>query len=237
MAISVAVAVGKTGDKLVEKLKSRVQSLKIREGMDPEAEMGPVVTAVHKAKIESYIEDGAKAGAKLVVDGRGFKAAGHEKGFFLAGTLFDHVTPDMRIYKEEIFGPVLCVVRVPNLDSAIELINKHEFGNGVSCYTRNGGTAREFARRVQIGMVGINVPIPVPMAWHSFGGWKRSIFSDHHIYGEEGIRFYTRYKSIMQRWPAGEPARIELSYTSGTEGDTSTEGEKSPGAQFVMPTN
>jgi malonate-semialdehyde dehydrogenase (acetylating)/methylmalonate-semialdehyde dehydrogenase len=237
MAISVAVAVGKTGDKLVEKLKSRVQSLKIREGMDPEAEMGPVVTAVHKAKIESYIEDGAKAGAELVVDGRGFKAAGHEKGFFLAGTLFDHVTPDMRIYKEEIFGPVLCVVRVPNLDSAIELINKHEFGNGVSCYTRNGGTAREFARRVQIGMVGINVPIPVPMAWHSFGGWKRSIFSDHHIYGEEGIRFYTRYKSIMQRWPAGEPARIELSYTSGTEGDTSTEGEKSPGAQFVMPTN
>jgi malonate-semialdehyde dehydrogenase (acetylating)/methylmalonate-semialdehyde dehydrogenase len=231
MAISVAVAVGKTGDKLVEKLKPRVEALKILDGMDPEAEMGPVVTAVHKAKIESYIEDGVKSGAKVIVDGRGFKAPGREGGFFLAGTLFDNVTPDMRIYKEEIFGPVLCVVRVPNLDSAIELINKHEFGNGVSCYTRNGGTAREFARRIQIGMVGINVPIPVPMAWHSFGGWKRSLFGGQHIYGEEGIRFYTRYKSVMQRWPKGEPSSIELTYTSGTEGDTST------GAQFVMPTN
>jgi malonate-semialdehyde dehydrogenase (acetylating)/methylmalonate-semialdehyde dehydrogenase len=237
MAISVAVAVGKTADKLVQKLKPRIEALKIREGMDPDAEMGPVVTAVHKAKIESYIEDGVKSGARLVVDGRGFQAPGRERGFFLAGTLFDNVTPDMRIYKEEIFGPVLCVVRVPNFESAVELINKHEFGNGVSCYTRNGGTAREFARRVQIGMVGINVPIPVPMAWHSFGGWKRSLFGDQHIYGEEGIRFYTRYKSIMQRWPAGEPSAVELAYTSGTEGDTSTEGESSPGAQFVMPTN
>ena len=215
----------------MEKLKPRVEALKIRDGMDPEAEMGPVVTAVHKAKIESYIEDGVKSGARAVVDGRGFTAPGREGGFFLAGTLFDHVTPDMRVYKEEIFGPVLCVVRVPNLDSAIELINKHEFGNGVSCYTRNGGTAREFARRIQIGMVGINVPIPVPMAWHSFGGWKRSLFGGQHIYGEEGIRFYTRYKSVMQRWPKGEPSSIELTYTSGTEGDTST------GAQFVMPTN
>jgi malonate-semialdehyde dehydrogenase (acetylating)/methylmalonate-semialdehyde dehydrogenase len=231
MAISVAVAVGKTGEKLVEKLKPRIEALKIRDGMDPEAEMGPVVTAVHKAKIESYIDDGVKSGAQIIVDGRDFKAPGREGGFFLAGTLFDHVTPDMRIYKEEIFGPVLCVVRVPNLDSAIELINKHEFGNGVSCYTRNGWTAREFARRIQIGMVGINVPIPVPMAWHSFGGWKRSLFGSQHIYGEEGIRFYTRYKSVMQRWPKGEPSSVELSYTSGTEGDTST------GAQFVMPTN
>jgi malonate-semialdehyde dehydrogenase (acetylating) / methylmalonate-semialdehyde dehydrogenase len=231
MAISVAIAVGKTGDKLIEKLKPRIEALKINDGMDPESEMGPVVTAVHKAKIESYIEDGVKSGATLVVDGRGFKAPGRESGFFLAGSLFDNVNPDMKIYKEEIFGPVLCVVRVPNLDSAIELINAHEFGNGVSCYTRNGGTAREFSRRVQIGMVGINVPIPVPMAWHSFGGWKRSLFGSQHIYGEEGIRFYTRYKSVMQRWPAGEPASVELTYTSGTEGDTST------GAQFVMPTN
>ncbi len=201
MAISVAVAVGSVADKLMEALIPRVQALKVKNGMEADAEMGPVVTAVHKAKIESYIEDGVRSGAQLVVDGRGLKVAGHENGFFLGGSLFDHVTPDMKIYQEEIFGPVLCVVRVPDLAAALELINAHEFGNGVALFTSDGNTAREFSRRVEVGMVGINVPIPVPMAWHSFGGWKRSLFGDMHAYGEEGVRFYTRYKSVMQRWP------------------------------------
>lgn len=201
MAISVAVAVGNTADRLLEALVPRVQALKIGNGMDASSEMGPVVSAQHKARIESYIEAGVKAGAKLLVDGRGLKVPGHENGFFLGGTLFDHVTPDMSIYQEEIFGPVLCVVRVPDMASAVELINRHEYGNGVALFTSDGNTAREFSRRIEAGMVGINVPIPVPMAWHSFGGWKRSLFGDTHIYGQEGIRFYTRYKSIMQRWP------------------------------------
>ena len=201
MAISVAVAVGGVADRLVEALMPRVQSLKVKNGMEADAEMGPVVTAQHKARIEGYIEEGVRAGAKLLVDGRGLKVPGHENGFFLGGTLFDHVTPEMKIYKEEIFGPVLCVVRVPDFAAAVELINAHEFGNGVSLFTSDGNTAREFTRRVEVGMVGVNVPIPVPMAWHSFGGWKRSMFGDAHAYGEEGIRFYTRYKSVMQRWP------------------------------------
>jgi malonate-semialdehyde dehydrogenase (acetylating)/methylmalonate-semialdehyde dehydrogenase len=201
MAISVAVAVGHVADKLIDALIPRVKSLKIMNGMEAAAEMGPVVSAAHKAKIEGYIDAGVQAGAKLLVDGRGLKVEGHENGFFLGGTLFDNVTPDMTIYQEEIFGPVLCVVRVPDLKSAVELINAHEYGNGVSLFTSDGNTAREFSRRIEVGMVGVNVPIPVPMAWHSFGGWKRSLFGDTHIYGEEGIRFYTRYKSIMQRWP------------------------------------
>ncbi|MFZ6679551.1 CoA-acylating methylmalonate-semialdehyde dehydrogenase [Undibacterium sp. Tian12W] len=201
MAISVAVAVGNVADKLVEALVPRVQALKIKNGMESDAEMGPVVTAQHKAKIESYIAEGIAEGAQLLVDGRGLKVPGHESGFFLGGCLFDHVKEGMKIHREEIFGPVLCVVRVPDFASAVELINRHEFGNGVSLFTSDGNTAREFSRRIQVGMVGINVPIPVPMAWHSFGGWKRSLFGDVHAYGEEGIRFYTRYKSIMQRWP------------------------------------
>jgi malonate-semialdehyde dehydrogenase (acetylating) / methylmalonate-semialdehyde dehydrogenase len=201
MAISVAVAVGEMADRLVEALVPRVQALKIGNGMNPDVEMGPVVSAPHKARIESYIADGVQAGAKLLVDGRGLKIPEHENGFFLGGTLFDHVTPEMRIYQEEIFGPVLCVVRVPDMVAAIDLINRHEYGNGVALFTSDGHTAREFSRRIEAGMVGINVPIPVPMAWHSFGGWKRSLFGDTHIYGQEGVRFYTRYKSIMQRWP------------------------------------
>jgi malonate-semialdehyde dehydrogenase (acetylating)/methylmalonate-semialdehyde dehydrogenase len=201
MAISVAVAVGGGADRLVEALIPRVKSLKVKNGMDADAEMGPVVSAMHKARIEGYIEDGVSAGAKLLVDGRGLTVPGHEKGFFLGGSLFDHVAPDMKIYREEIFGPVLCVVRVPDFAAAVELINRHEYGNGVSLFTSDGHTAREFARRVEVGMVGINVPIPVPMAWHSFGGWKRSLFGDTHAYGEEAVRFYTRYKSVMQRWP------------------------------------
>ena len=201
MAISVAVAVGSVADRLVEALIPRVQSLKIMNGMESAAEMGPVITAAHKQKIEDYIQAGADAGAKLLVDGRGMSVPGHENGFFLGGTLFDNVTPDMTIYQEEIFGPVLAVVRVPDFAAAVKLINSHEFGNGVALFTSDGNTAREFSRRIEVGMVGINVPIPVPMAWHSFGGWKRSLFGDTHAYGEEGVRFYTRYKSIMQRWP------------------------------------
>jgi malonate-semialdehyde dehydrogenase (acetylating)/methylmalonate-semialdehyde dehydrogenase len=169
--------------------------------MSAGAEMGPLITAAHRDKVRGFIDDGLRAGAKLVVDGRELQVAGNENGFFLGPCLFDGVTADMRIYREEIFGPVLCVVRVATFADAIELVNAHELGNGVACYTRDGGVAREFSRRVHAGMVGINVPIPVPMAFHSFGGWKRSLFGDHHIYGPEGVRFYTRYKSVMQRWP------------------------------------
>ena len=201
MAISVAVAVGSVADKLIDALIPRVKALKIMNGMESAAEMGPVITAAHKQKIEDYIQAGVDAGATLLVDGRGTKVPGHENGFFLGGTLFDNVTPEMTIHKEEIFGPVLAVVRVPDFAAAVALINSHEFGNGVALFTSDGNTAREFSRRIEVGMVGINVPIPVPMAWHSFGGWKRSLFGDTHAYGEEGVRFYTRYKSIMQRWP------------------------------------
>jgi malonate-semialdehyde dehydrogenase (acetylating)/methylmalonate-semialdehyde dehydrogenase len=201
MAISVAVAIGDAGDKLVAALARRTAALKIDDGMAAGAEMGPVVTSAAKQRIERLIGEGVEQGATLVVDGRGYQVPGRENGFFVGGTLFDHVTQDMSIYKEEIFGPVLCVVRVPDFASAVELINRHEFANGVSCYTSDGGVARAFSRQIKVGMVGINVPIPVPMAWHSFGGWKRSLFGDHHAYGEEGVRFYTRYKSVMQRWP------------------------------------
>ncbi|MCY1358304.1 putative 3-oxopropanoate dehydrogenase [compost metagenome] len=201
MAISIAVAVGDVGDQLIEKLLPRIDQLRIRNGVDPEADMGPLVTAAHKTKVEGYIDAGVIEGAKLVVDGRGLQVPGAEDGYFVGATLFDQVSPEMTIYKEEIFGPVLGIVRVPDFASAVKLINAHEFGNGVSCFTRDGGVARAFARNIQVGMVGINVPIPVPMAWHSFGGWKRSLFGEHHAYGEEALRFYTRYKSVMQRWP------------------------------------
>src|SRR5471032_1284662 len=214
MAISVAVLVGDVADKIVPKLAERARNLIVKNGMEPDAEMGPVVTRQALERIEGYIALGVEEGASLVVDGRGLKVPGHEEGFFTAGTLFDHVTPEMRIYKEEIFGPVLACVRVKDFTEAVDLINAHEFGNGVACYTRDGHIAREFGRRIEVGMVGINVPIPVPMAWHGFGGWKRSLFGDMHAYGEEGVRFYTRQKSIMQRWPE------------------STE----KGAEFAMPT-
>ena len=201
MAISVAVAVGDVADELVPRLAERARTLNIGSGLDAQVEMGPLVTAAHKAKVEGYIAAGIDEGAALIIDGRGRKVEGHEDGFFVGGTLFDHVSADMTIYREEIFGPVLSVVRVKEFAEAVALINAHEFGNGVSCYTSDGAVARAFSRQIKVGMVGINVPIPVPMAWHSFGGWKRSLFGDHHAYGEEGIRFYTRYKSIMQRWP------------------------------------
>jgi malonate-semialdehyde dehydrogenase (acetylating)/methylmalonate-semialdehyde dehydrogenase len=205
MAISVAVLVGDVADRLLPRLIERTKALKVLDGENPAAEMGPIVTRAAHERISGYIALGEAEGAKLLVDGRGFKGTqageGCGDGFWLGGTLFDHVTPDMRIYKEEIFGPVLGCVRVKDLKEAVDLINAHEFGNGVACFTRDGNVAREFGRRIEVGMVGINVPIPVPMAWHGFGGWKRSLFGDMHAYGEEGVRFYTRQKSIMQRWP------------------------------------
>ncbi len=205
MAISVAVLVGDVADRLLPKLQARAEQLIIKNGVNLDAEMGPIVTAAAHQRITCYIDLGVQEGATLLVDGRSFTGAqagaGCEQGFWMGGTLFDNVTPEMRIYKEEIFGPVLGCMRVKDLAEAINLINAHEFGNGVSCFTRDGNVAREFSRRIQVGMVGINVPIPVPMAWHGFGGWKKSLFGDMHAYGEEGVRFYTKQKSIMQRWP------------------------------------
>jgi malonate-semialdehyde dehydrogenase (acetylating)/methylmalonate-semialdehyde dehydrogenase len=201
MAISVAVLVGDVGDKIVPQLAERVRALRINDGMHADADMGPVITHDAKERIEGYIALGETEGATLVVDGRGCSVPDRAQGFFTGGTLLDHVTSSMRVYREEIFGPVLCCVRVPDLESAIALVNGHEYGNGVACYTRDGHAAREFTRRIEVGMVGINVPIPVPMAWHGFGGWKRSLFGDMHAYGEEGVRYYTRQKSVMQRWP------------------------------------
>ncbi len=212
MAISVVVAVGDSGDKLIGALGKRTAALKIRDGMDKDAEMGPVVTAAAKHRIEKLIGEGVEQGATLVVDGRECKVAGRENGFFVGGTLFDHVTPDMTIYKEEIFGPVLCVLRAPDVATAVTLINNNEYGNGVAIYTRDGGTAREFVRQIQVGMVGVNVPLPVPMAFNSFGGWKRSLFGDHHAYGPEGVRFYTRHKAVMQRWPNTASAGAEFAF-------------------------
>lgn len=211
MAISVAVLVGDVADKIVPRLAERARTLKIGNGMQPDAEMGPVITQAAKDRIEGYIAAGVEQGATLVVDGRQVSVPDHEHGFFVGGTLFDHVTPDMTIYQDEIFGPVLVCVRVSSFDEALQLINDHAYGNGVSCYTSDGHTAREFGRKVQVGMVGINVPIPVPMAWHGFGGWKRSLFGDMHAYGEEGVRFYTKQKSIMQRWPQTIAAGAEFS--------------------------
>jgi malonate-semialdehyde dehydrogenase (acetylating)/methylmalonate-semialdehyde dehydrogenase len=205
MAQSVAVAIGDIGDELVSRLTKEVQKLKVGPGMDKTSEMGPLVTSQHLEKVTGYIDIGVKEGAKLVVDGRKFqKLQGYEKGFYIGGSLFDHVTPNMRIYKEEIFGPVLSVVRAKDFNEAINLINNHEFGNGVSIFTRDGNSARTFTSHIKVGMVGINIPIPVPMAFHSFGGWKRSLFGDHHVHGMEGVRFYTKLKTVTSRWPTGK---------------------------------
>ncbi|MET3927190.1 CoA-acylating methylmalonate-semialdehyde dehydrogenase [Devosia sp. 2618] len=215
MAISVAVPVGKdTADALVAKLKPRVESLKIGPATDKDAEMGPVVTKMHRDKIVGYIDSGVEQGADLVVDGRGFTLQGYEGGYYVGGTLFDNVTPEMTIYKEEIFGPVLSVVRTESYDEAVKLINDHEYGNGTAIFTRDGDAAREFADKIEVGMVGINVPIPVPVAYHSFGGWKRSLFGDHSIYGPEGVHFYTRLKTVTTRWPAGIKGGAEFSFPS-----------------------
>ncbi len=202
MAISVAVLVGDVGDRLMPKLAERAKALKVGNGMQPEVEMGPLVTKAALERVEGLIASGVEEGAKLLVDGRGHRVAGYVGGFFTGGTLFDHVKPSMRIYREEIFGPVLSCVRAHDFAEAVALVNANEYGNGVACFTADGNIAREFSRRVQVGMVGINVPIPVPMAWQGFGGWKKSFYGDMHAYGEEGVRFYTRQKSVMQRWPA-----------------------------------
>jgi len=213
MAISVAVAVGSAGDRLIEALKPELAAIRVLPGTADGADMGPLITKEHRERVLGYVEAGIAEGAKLVVDGRKFAVPGHERGFFMGPVLFDQVKPSMRIWREEIFGPVLIVVRVPTLDDALELIAGHEYGNGTAIFTRDGGAAREFTRRVSAGMVGINVPIPVPMAFHSFGGWKRSLFGPLHMHGPDGIRFYTRMKTVTARWPSG-----------------------SKGAEFTMPT-
>ena len=204
MALPVAVPVGdETADILREKLVAAIDKLKVGVSNDPEAQYGPVVTAVHKQRIENWIQTGVDEGAELVVDGRGFSLQGYEKGFFVGPSLFDHVTTEMSAYKEEIFGPVLQIVRAKTFEEAVELPTKHQYGNGVAIFTRNGHAAREFVQRVQVGMVGVNVPIPVPVSYHSFGGWKRSAFGDHNQYGMEGVRFWTKVKTVTQRWPDG----------------------------------
>ena len=203
MAQSVAVAVGQVGNQLVNKLAKKVESLKIGPGLDKNSEMGPLITKQHLDKVKGYVDLGVKEGAKLVVDGRNVKLQGYEKGFYIGGCLFDNVDKKMRIYKEEIFGPVLSVVRVKDFETAVNLVNDHEFGNGTSIYTRDGDVGRTFASKIKIGMVGINIPIPVPVAYHSFGGWKRSLFGDQHMHGLEGVRFYTKLKTITSKWPTG----------------------------------
>lgn len=204
MALSVAIAVGdEVADALIEGVATRIGKMRVGPGIVDgiENDMGPVISAQHKAKIIDYITQGVEQGAKLCVDGRDFTVPGHEQGFFVGPTLFDHVTPEMAVYQEEIFGPVLCVVRAPDYHTALELINRHQYGNGTAIFTRDGDTARQFSEEVQAGMVGINVPIPVPMAFHSFGGWKRSIFGPLNVHGNDGVRFYTKMKTITSRWP------------------------------------
>ncbi|WP_111493724.1 MULTISPECIES: CoA-acylating methylmalonate-semialdehyde dehydrogenase [Marinobacter] len=216
MAISVAVCVGdETADRLVASMKQKISGLKIGPGTEPGLDMGALITKEHRDKVIGYIEDGVAVGAELVADGRNLKVPGHEDGFFVGGCLFDHVTADMRIYKEEIFGPVLCVVRVKTLDDAIALTNAHEYGNGTCLFTKDGEAARRFSDQIEVGMVGINVPLPVPVAYHSFGGWKRSLFGDLHAYGPDSVRFYTRRKAVSLRWPSKfEAARAEFSFPS-----------------------
>ncbi len=214
MAISVGVVVGDAAEPFLEKLTPRVSALKVGPGTDIENDMGPLVTHEHLERVRNYIQIGVDEGANLLVDGRGLTLQGYENGHFIGGSLFDNVTPEMRIYKEEIFGPVLSIVRTSSYDEAIKLVNEHEFGNGTAIFTRDGDAAHDFVSRAQVGMLGINIPIPVPTAFHSFGGWKRSLFGDHYMHGAEGIRFYTRLKTITSRWPTGVRA----------------------GAEFVMPT-
>jgi malonate-semialdehyde dehydrogenase (acetylating)/methylmalonate-semialdehyde dehydrogenase len=206
MAISVAVCVGDdVADKLIDMLKSEISTMRVGPGvgLSEEAHMGPLVSSEHADKVKSYIESGVEQGATLIEDGRTFSCKGHENGYFVGPTLFDHVKPGMRIYDEEIFGPVLSIVRVDTYTEAVDLINSHEYGNGTSIFTRDGDTARHFSENIQVGMVGINVPIPVPMAFHSFGGWKRSLFGPLHMHGPDGVRFYTKMKAITGRWPSG----------------------------------
>ena len=211
MAISVAVAVGEqTADALVGRLAKRVAALKVGAGDAPGADMGPLVNGAARERVRGYIDDGVREGATLVVDGRGVRVPGCDDGFFVGPTLFDHVRPNMRIYREEIFGPVLAVVRAPDYAAALKLVNGHEFANGTAVFTSSGAVAHAFTRDVEVGMVGVNVPIPVPMAFHSFGGWRHSLFGDHHMHGPEGVRFYTRLKTVTQRWPEPDAVRADF---------------------------
>jgi len=203
-----------TADRLVAKLAPMVEAMKIGPYDEPDAEMGPVITAQARDRIESLISTGEAEGAEVVVDGRGLKLQGYEGGFWVGGTLLDRVTPEMTVYKEEIFGPVLSVLRAKTYDEAVKLINDHQYGNGTAIFTRDGDAARDFAKRIQVGMVGINVPIPVPVAYHSFGGWKRSIFGAHGIYGPEAVHFYTKLKTVTSRWPTGIRAGAEFTFPS-----------------------
>ncbi len=218
MAISVAVTVDDgTADKLVKKLEPKVRSLKVGPYSDADSELGPVISRESQDRIKGYVDAGVQAGAELVVDGRDISLQGYENGYFVGGCLFDRVTPDMSIYKDEIFGPVLSVVRANDYDEAIGLVNDHEYGNGAAIFTRDGDAARDFANRARIGMIGVNVPIPVPVAYHSFGGWKRSLFGDHHIHGMEGVRFYTRLKTMTTRWPSGIKDGAEFHFKRGSD--------------------
>ncbi len=210
MAQSVAVAVGNVGDPLVKNLKLKVEKLKVGPGMDKNSEMGPLVTKDHLEKVKKYVDVGVEEGAELIVDGRKLKLQGYEKGYYMGGCLFDKVTSKMRIYKEEIFGPVLSVVRAKDFEEALSLVNDHEFGNGASIFTRDGDVGRSFSNKAKIGMIGVNIPIPVPMAFHSFGGWKRSLFGDQHMHGPEGVRFYTKLKTVTSRWPDGLKSDTEF---------------------------
>lgn len=215
MAISVVVCVGdETADQIVEKLSPQVSSLKIGPGIDSDNEMGPLISKPHYEKVRSYVDLGVEEGAELVVDGRDFSVNEHKEGFFLGGCLFDRVTPQMRIYQEEIFGPVLCVLRAQTMQEAMQLIDDHEYGNGTCIFTRDGGVARYFTDNIKVGMVGVNVPLPVPVAYHSFGGWKRSLFGDLSAYGPDAIRFYTRRKTVTQRWPSDSIEKAQFSFPS-----------------------
>jgi malonate-semialdehyde dehydrogenase (acetylating)/methylmalonate-semialdehyde dehydrogenase len=213
MAISVAVCIGdEVADELVDKLSKRVANLKIGPGTDKSNEMGPLVSKAHYEKVRSYVDLGVEEGARLVVDGRELSVAGHEQGFFLGGCLFDQVKVDMRIYQEEIFGPVLCIVRTDSMEHAMQIIDEHEYGNGTCIFTRDGGIARYFSDNIKVGMVGVNVPLPVPTAYHSFGGWKRSFFGDLSAYGPDSIRFYTQRKTVTQRWPDDTVEKAQFSF-------------------------
>jgi malonate-semialdehyde dehydrogenase (acetylating) / methylmalonate-semialdehyde dehydrogenase len=212
MAISVVVAVGTAGDDLIPKMKERIAGLRIGAGTDPEADMGPLVTRVHRDRVAGYVDRGQDEGADVVVDGRGLVVQGHEEGFFLGVSLLDRVTPDMDVYRDEIFGPVLSVVRVDSYDDAMALVNDSRWGNGTAIFTRDGGVARQFQLDAKAGMVGVNVPIPVPVAYYSFGGWKESLFGDSHIYGPEGVHFYTRGKVVTSRWPDPHSRGVDLGF-------------------------
>lgn len=217
MAISVVVAVGdQVADELVEGVKARLQSLKVGPYTDPDVEMGPLVTPAHRQKVKEYVDLGVTEGANLVVDGRDLEVSGYEQGAFLGPCLFDDVKADMKIYQEEIFGPVLCLVRADSYEQAVDLVNEHEYGNGVAIFTRDGDCARDFTSRIKVGMIGVNVPIPVPVAYYSFGGWKRSLFGDHHVHGMEGVRFYTRLKTITARWPSGIREGSQFHFKAGS---------------------